>query len=130
MTSTPLNIAIVEDHAILRESLANLLDACGHQAITFSSGEAFIAAAPGCRVDCIVLDIELGTCTGFDVAAHPAVAGLGTPLIFMTGSTDPRFPAQAAKAGCAAFLQKPFTANVFIEMLARAVRPGDPQQNG
>jgi FixJ family two-component response regulator len=130
MRSNQLHIAIVEDHAILRESLATLLDSCGYQATTFSSGEAFIAAAAGCRVDCIVLDIELGTCTGFDVAAHPDVAGLGTPLIFMTGSSDPGFPVKAAEAGGAAFLRKPFPASLFIEMLARAVRPADLQRSG
>lgn len=129
-TATPLTIAVVDDHSLLRESLATLLRLQGHQVLDFSSGEDFIYAAHYCAVDCMVLDIELGACTGFDVAAHPAVASLGAALIFMTGSGDPDFPVLAANAGCVAFLRKPFAASELMTTIEKSVRPVVARRRG
>lgn len=120
----PLNIAIVDDYVLIREALAKLLIMEGHEVVTFGSGEEFIAAASRRRFDCILLDIELGACMGFEVAAHPAVVSLGIPMIFMTGSNDPTFPLRAAEAGCVAFLRKPFAASTLIEALSLVQRAG------
>jgi len=118
-----LTIALVEDHCLLRESIARLLRYQGHKVLDFATGKELIDAAHHCAIDCMVLDIDLGSCTGFDVAAHPAVARLGAALIFMTGSFDPHYPVKAAEAGCVAFLHKPFAANTLLETIEKSVQP-------
>ncbi len=119
----PLTIAVADDHDLLRESIARLLRNLGHQVLDFATGQARIDAADYCIIDCMVLDVELGACTGFDVAAHPAVARLGAKLIFMTGSFDPDYPVRAARAGCVAFLHKPFAANTLLQTIEKSVLP-------
>ena len=119
----PLTIAVADDHDLLRESIARLLRNLGPQVLDFATGQALIDAADYCIIDCMVLDVELGACTGFDVAAHPAVARLGAKLIFMSGSFDPDYPVRAARAGCVAFLHKPFAANTLIHTIEKSVLP-------
>jgi FixJ family two-component response regulator len=122
MSQAPVTIALVEDHGPIRESLAHLLTLAGYQVRSFPSGEDFAAAAEGGAFDCMLLDVELGTCTGFDVAVHPAVKRLGATTIFMSGSPDPEIPVRAAEVGCAAFLPKPFVLGTLIEIIAQALQ--------
>lgn len=129
-TGRPLSIALVDDHGLLRESIARLLRYQGHKVLDFATGREFIDAAHYCTIDCMVLDIDLGACNGFDVAAHPAVARLGASLIFMTGSYDPDYPVLAAKAGCVAFLHKPFAANTLIQTIEQSVQPAVARRRG
>ena len=129
-TRSPLTIAVADDHDLLRESIARLLRNLGHQVLDFGTGQELIDAAHYCIIDCMVLDIELGACTGFDVAAHPAVARLGAKLIFMSGSFDPDYPVRAAKAGCVAFLHKPFAANTLIQTIEQSVLPAILRKRG
>jgi FixJ family two-component response regulator len=122
MSQAPISIALVEDHGPIRESLAHLLTLAGFQVRSFCTGEDFVAAAELGTFDCMLLDVELGTCTGFDVAAHPAVKRLGAMTIFMSGSPDPEIPLLAAKAGCAAFLPKPFVLGTLIDTITQALQ--------
>lgn len=119
----PLTIAVVDDYGLLRETIAKLLRLHGHQVLDFATGQELINAAQFCAIDCMVLDIDLGACTGFDVAAHPAVARLGAAVIFMTGSFDPEYPVRAANAGCVGFLHKPFAASTLIDTIEKSVKP-------
>ena len=122
MSQAPVTIALVEDHGPIRESLAHLLTLAGYHVHAFCTGEAFVEAAHAGTFDCMLLDVELGTCTGFDVAEHPAVKRLGATTIFMSGSPDPEIPVRAAQVGCAAFLPKPFVLGTLIETIAQALQ--------
>lgn len=121
MKSCPAIIALVEDNQCLRETLDYLLRTAGYQVRAFCRGEDFVSAAQSSQFDCMLLDVELGTCTGFEIAADPCVSNKKIPTIFMSGSVDPQIPVRAIEAGCVAFLRKPFLADALLDTLSRAL---------
>jgi CheY-like chemotaxis protein len=52
-------------------------------------------------------------------ARHVAHAGFTTPIIFMTANDSESVRRRAMEIGCVAFLPKPFSADVLIEVLAK-----------
>src|SRR5262249_11299194 len=59
-------VGIVDDDASLLRALRRLLQAVGFTVETFESGEEFVQSLRP-RPNCLVLDIHLGTLTGFDL---------------------------------------------------------------
>jgi FixJ family two-component response regulator len=55
-----------------------------------------------------------------------SASGFKFPIVFMTGSCDAAFWRQATDLGCAAFLQKPFTARELTKAIGAAIgQPGE-----
>jgi CheY-like chemotaxis protein len=86
--STRRNLLIVEDNAIERQSIVELL---GHESVdikTASTGaEAWTALRSGTRYDCVVLDLRLPDISGFEllerVRQEPDLRDL--PIVVFTG---------------------------------------------
>lgn len=126
-----LCIALVDDDALFRDSLASLLEMSGMSVEQYDTGEDFLAAAAeDCRAACVVLDVQLGTMTGLEVAQQLPGVGFRRPVIFMTGSVEASFEKQAEELGCAAFLRKPFRRDALIEAIMAATAPENRQGSG
>jgi FixJ family two-component response regulator len=124
-----LCIALVDDDALFRDSLASLLELSGIAVEQYDTGEDFLAAAAeDCRAACVVIDVQLGGITGLELAGQLPEVGFHRPVILMTGSIEPSFERQAHELGCAAFLRKPFRRDALIEAIMAATasqdRPG------
>ena len=102
----PLYVAIVDDDENFGRSLGRLLRAGGMQAITYTSGEAFLADTKQPRFDCLVLDVQLGGMSGITLAGRLHAAGRAIPFIYITALDDPEVRANAEATGCAAFFRK------------------------
>jgi len=94
-------IAIVDDDALIRESLGALLEAYGYAVQGFASGSEFLAASLP-ETSCVLLDIKMPSCSGLQVLdqLHRRSATL-PPIILITGG----LPQSAA--GARACLRKP-----------------------
>ena len=90
-------------------------------AYTFDSAEAFLGTAAGNNADCLVLDIQLGDMSGVILARRLAETGLKFPIIFMTAVDDPEIRSQVAQLGCITCLRKPFSADLLIEAIVKAI---------
>ena len=73
------------------------------------------------QVDCLLLDIHLGGLSGIELRRRLKDSGSTLPVIFMTGLDAEAMIEQALKAGCVAFLRKPFQARQLIEAIKKAV---------
>ena len=102
----PVYVAIVDDDDSFCRSLGRLLRAAGMQAISYSSGEAFLADTKHPRFDCLVLDIQLGGMSGIDLAGRLDAEGRSAPFIYVTAHDDPDVCAGAGATGCAALFRK------------------------
>jgi FixJ family two-component response regulator len=111
-------ISIVDDNPWVLKSVDRLLRAAGYDTELFSSGEAFLDRATSSAARCLLIDIDLGTMSGIDLARHLATRGFVLPVIFMSGRFDHE-PAALA-AGCVAFLRKPFPANLLLEAVEKS----------
>src|SRR5258708_25670987 len=98
MSGEKFKIAIVDDDASVCQATDRLLRAAGFQPVTYLSGEAFMEDAKRARPDCILLDIQLGGISGFELQALLAASGSIIPFIFITAHDDPatRHPARRA----------------------------------
>jgi FixJ family two-component response regulator len=120
MTTGPLYVAIVDDDENFCRSLGRLLRAAGMQAITYTSGEAFLADTKQPRFDCLVLDIQLGGMSGLELAGRLLAEGRPTPFIYVTGHDDPEVRVQAEATGCAAFFRKSDPGGEVLAAIRRA----------
>jgi FixJ family two-component response regulator len=112
-------VGIVEDDESMLRATETLLAAHGFGTRGFSSAEEFLAAdAP---VDCLLLDIDLGGLSGIDLWRRLIAAGSTVPVIFMTALDSETMQQRAAKAGCVAYLRKPFPASQLLDAIQKAL---------
>jgi FixJ family two-component response regulator len=115
-------VAVVDDDASLRRSVGRLLNAYGFAAVEYASAEAFLIDHPGTKIACLVLDIDLdGGISGMELHRRLTEAGSDIPVIFITALEDRRLQAQAERAGCIAYLRKPFAGSGLIAAVKKAI---------
>jgi FixJ family two-component response regulator len=117
-----INVAVVDDDASLCHAMDRLLRAAGFQPFTYSSAEAFLQDGEHVRPACILLDIQLGGMSGFELQSLLVASGSTIPVIFITAYDDPETREQAHQTHCSAYLRKNDPGEVVLEAIRRAVR--------
>lgn len=120
MTTDSETIAIIEDDGEMRTSLVRLLRAMGYHVEQYCSPEAFLINVDRCKATCLIIDVNLGSMCGLDLARHPAVVALKRPIILNSACDDAEVRKQAMATGCCAFLSKPYTAAELLAALVSA----------
>ena len=115
-----LRIAIVDDDSSHSRAVARLLRASGMEAVTFASAEDYLAGRNGTEVDCVVLDIQLGGMSGFDLHCRLTGAGSAPPIVFLTAHGEPETIARVVSTGCA-YVRKTDPGQVLLEAIRQAV---------
>jgi len=120
-------VAVVEDDPSMRKSVARLLNAHGFATEGYASAEAFLNRATSSEIGCIVLDVHLGGISGIELWHRLKDGGSKIKVIFITAVDDQALEQEAVKAGCVAYLHKPFPAESLIDAIERAmtVSPDD-----
>ncbi len=125
MIKGELQIAVVDDDASFLRAQERLLRAAGFVPRTYPSGEAFLMETPRPPVDCLIVDIRLGTMTGFELAKRLAAEKWPVPVIFMTAHDSAETRERAQQAGGVGYLRKPFPAEALFEAIREAI-PSSP----
>ena len=121
MTKRQNTIAIVDDDPSMLRATKDLLEAHGFSTREFSSAEEFLIRGVAAQVDCLLLDIHLGGMSGFELRNQLKISGSTLPVIFITALDDEDTRAQAQKAGCVAFLRKPYSKRQLMDAIRKAV---------
>jgi FixJ family two-component response regulator len=114
-------VAVVDDDPSMLKAAADLLDARGFSASSFTSAEEFLDSGEAEHVDCLLLDIHLGGLSGIELRQRLSASYPTLPVIFMTATDDDTLRQQALGVGCVACLRKPFPARQLIDALDRAI---------
>jgi len=122
VTPEPRRIRVLEDDAVVRESLAALLETAGFMPETFGDPEAFLAAQERGRAACIVLDLRLPRVGGMDVLDRLRAKDAATPVIMISGHADVDHAVQALHRGAQDFLEKPFDGEELVRRVERLAR--------
>lgn len=98
---------VIDDDAMVRESVADLLSSVGLAARTFGSPREFLDSRRPNSPGCIVLDVRLPGPSGLEFQSSLARSGIDLPVIFITGHGDIPMSVRAMKSGAVEFLTKP-----------------------
>lgn len=101
-------VHVVDDDEAMRHSLLFLLECAGLEAKAYESALVFLDALPSLARGCIVTDVRMPGMSGLELVAKLKEAGLGDPVIVITGHGDVPLAVEAMKAGVSDFLEKPF----------------------
>jgi FixJ family two-component response regulator len=116
---TPV-VFVVDDDVSVRESLEALIETAGWETRTFATALDFLDNCRDTNPSCLVLDVSLPGLSGLDLQKR-----LGErrdrPIIFITGHGDIPMSVQAMKAGAVEFLTKPFSDEVLLTAIRRAI---------
>jgi FixJ family two-component response regulator len=115
-------VAIVDDDASVRTALARRLRAENLPVQTFASAQEYLAAAGEGRVACLVLDVHLGTMSGFELHDLLRGAGATVPVILITAHDEIPSTELARYAGPNGYLRKPFDSDELVALVRRALQ--------
>jgi FixJ family two-component response regulator len=114
-------VFVVDDDASMRRSLETLLRSVGNDVRLFASAQEFMQAPRPDAPGCLVLDVRLPGMSGLTFQEELAKAGVGLPVIFISGHGDVPMTVRAMKAGAAEFLTKPFDDQVLLDAIHAAI---------
>ncbi len=126
MQNQPPIIAVVDDEGSVRRALYRLLRSAGFDVLAYASGREFLRHVAGIAPDCIVLDLDLGDHSGFDIQIALSAARPLLPVVVLTGNHTSRNRARALSNGAHAYLTKPIEDELLINAIACAIRSRSP----
>lgn len=113
-------VFVVDDDPNMLRGVKRLLKEHGYDTVLFPSADAFQKHDNFEQAVCVVLDINLNNESGIEVRHRLKAAGIGLPVIYITGKDNPATRMAAIASGCIAYLTKPFAAKSLIEPIERA----------
>lgn len=117
----PKCIMIVEDNPLNMKLFRDLLRAKGHEIIEAGDGNVALEIAGSRPLDLVLLDIQLPTVSGLDVAkamkADPELSNI--PIIAVTAFAMDGDEEMTRDSGCDGYLTKPISITSFIETVER-----------
>jgi len=121
MEQSPPIVFVVDDDISVRESLELLLRHEGLGVETFVSAQEFLNRSRATGPSCLLLDISLPGLNGLELQKRVAVERHEMPIIFVTGHGDIPMTVQAMKAGAVEFLTKPYSDEVLLNAIRKAI---------
>jgi two-component system response regulator DctR len=112
---------IVDDEAVVRDSLSWLASSRAIAATAYASAAQFLAYASAGVFDpdgdCVLLDVRMPDINGIAVFDQLAAKGLAQrlPVIFLTGHGDVPMAVDTLKRGAFDFFEKPFNDNQLMD---------------
>jgi FixJ family two-component response regulator len=104
------SVAIVDDDASLRTSLARNLRLAGFQVSAFASAEDYLTSDQLVATDVLLADLRLEGMGGIELSQEVARRGMRTALVFMTAHSLQETARELEAIGSPRCLRKPFDA--------------------
>jgi FixJ family two-component response regulator len=114
-------IGIIDDDDSVRTSISRLLRAAGWYVESFSSAIEFMHDERTEAIDCLVTDLRMPGCDGFQLHEWMLQNGPRVPVIFLTAYGDVATSVQAMKRGAADFLLKPVDDGALLDSIRQAI---------
>ena len=114
-------ILIVEDHALMRDSVALMLQHAVADWVCVgvgSAGEAMEKLADGSVWDLVIVDLVLPDLSGLGLLAHIHSAQVAVPALVMSGRDDSATVTRAKNLGASGFVPKSQPVEVLCEAVA------------
>jgi FixJ family two-component response regulator len=99
-------IYIVDDDAMVRESLSIVFRQAGYQVSAFCEGTSVVAAARARIPACILMDIYLPGISGLDILKQLDASNYPAPILVVSARRDISIAVEAIKNGACDFIEK------------------------
>jgi DNA-binding NarL/FixJ family response regulator len=118
-----VRIAVVDDHALVRDGVASLLAAWGHEVVgQADDGAAAIALVERTRPDLVLMDVRMPGTSGLEATAVIHARWPETAIVMLTVSEDEGDLFTAIKNGAQGYLLKNLESSQLRSMLAAVER--------
>ncbi len=122
VTKARATIAVVDDDTRMLDSLGDLLEASGYNAITFHSAKTLMEV--GLRdIDLIVADIGMPEMDGFELRDIAQRERPGLPVFLITGRHE--LVERGRMRGVSQVFRKPFDAGALLAAVGHALHLGE-----
>ena len=113
-----MKILLVDDHALIRAGLANLLTQNNHEVVAEASTSSQASALINThKPDIVLVDINLGTSSGIDLIKEMKKSGAASKFVVLTMHDDTQTLESAKDAGAIAFVTKSAPTESLLEIL-------------
>jgi len=121
-TSIKPLLFVVDDDDAVRDSLGALLSNKGYDVRSFDSGKRFLDEIDGLeQAGCVLLDIRMPGLDGLKVLDRLKEKKVPLAVVMITGHADVSIAVRAMKAGASDFIEKPFTQNIILSSVGKAL---------
>jgi FixJ family two-component response regulator len=114
-------VSIVDDDALVGETIGAIVESLGHKAAVFNSARHFLQSEAMTKTSCLITDLEMPGLNGLELQNELQARGYRTPVIVVSGYSEEEVRARALTAGAVGFLKKPLDAEALIECLKAAI---------
>jgi GAF domain-containing protein/ActR/RegA family two-component response regulator len=119
-TGRPARVLVIDDEASVRELIADVLRAAGHEPLAAADGPSGLAlidqvGAP----DVALIDLGLPGMSGWEVAARLRASQPRVPLVLITGWGDRLDPIELERSGIREVIAKPFQSDQVLRVVAQ-----------
>jgi DNA-binding NarL/FixJ family response regulator len=121
-----MRVVLADDHALVRDGIASLLSAWGHDVVgQATDGAAAVALAEQLTPDLVLMDVRMPGIGGIEATRRIKAAAPGVAIVMLTASEDEDDLFAAIRAGAQGYLAKNLESDGLRRML-EAVRRGEP----
>ncbi|ARN80518.1 response regulator FixJ [Methylocystis bryophila] len=118
-------IHVIDDDAIIRDSVALVLARNGLCVQTHDSASEFLDRVDSDNTACVVTDVCMPGMDGIELLAKLRELGLVFPVIVLTANGDVPLAVEAIKRGAIDFLEKPFDDESLLASVREALMQND-----
>jgi FixJ family two-component response regulator len=127
MSEAPL-ISIVDDDALARDGIRELVESLGYNAVTFKSAEHFLESSLVADTTCLITDVQMPDLNGLELQETLQSRGYSIPVILVTAYANEKNRTRALDNGAVGYLSKPFDDESLIECLSAAIKSRSSQE--
>lgn len=125
-------VLVVDDDSSMTDLCGRILEEMGCNVRLASGGREGLGLALQDRYDLVITDLRMSDCDGMEVVRRLAKERPDTTTIVMSGFGGVPSAVEATRLGATDFLEKPFTAEEFVQAVRTALssREESPQRGG
>jgi two-component system, LuxR family, response regulator FixJ len=118
--ATPM-IYLIDDHASVRNALAEMLSVLGYSVEAYESADLFLTIVHERQLGCIVADVRMPGTDGIGLVRELARRGIAMPVVLISGHADVPMAVAAIKSGAQDFIEKPVDDRQLVAAINRAL---------
>lgn len=115
------HVYVIDDNEVVASALSDTLSRLGFSTEVHNDPQAFLRDSMPVSPAVILLDMRMPAMSGVDLQKQLLAVGRQTPIIFMSGESQPNEIVQAMKQGAVDFLFKPFNLEVLLSAIQQAL---------